>query len=118
MALGVFIAAANANAAAGPDAAAAGPIPSTSWCVTQRDGSRACYDSLLACIMAGIAHAGSCAQQPGLDAPSANEVRQRAPTTPHRTPVPTHNHSLSAAQQEQLFRDFLKWTDRSTSNSH
>jgi len=118
IALGASIAAANPNAAPGADAAATGPIPSTSWCITQRDGNRSCYESLFTCIIAGIAHEGSCTQQPDLDAPDANEVRQRPPPAPRRTPVPTHNHSLSAAQQEQLFRDFVKWTGRSTGNSH
>jgi len=118
IALGASIAAANPNAAAGPDAAATGPIPSNAWCVTQRDGSRTCYESLFTCIIAGIAREGSCTQQPALDAQGANEVRQRPPPTPHRTPVSAHNHSLSAAQQEQLFRDFVKWTGRSTGNSH
>ena len=78
IALGACIAAANADAAAGPDAAATGPVSSTAWCITQRDGSRTCYESLFTCIIAGIAH----------------------------------------AQQEKLFRDFVKWTDRSTGNSH
>jgi hypothetical protein len=58
IALGACIAAANADAAAGPDAAATGPVSSTAWCITQRDGSRTCYESLFTCIIAGIAHAG------------------------------------------------------------
>jgi hypothetical protein len=117
MALGAAIAGANANAAAGPDAAATGPVSSAPWCITQPDGSSTCYETLLMCIIAGIAHAGSCTQRPGLDAPSANEAQQRPPATPRRARVPMHNHSLTAAQREKLFSDFVKWSDRSTGNS-
>jgi len=118
IALGAYFAAANANAAAGPGAAATAPTTPAPWCVTLRDGSRACYASLFSCILAGIANAGPCAQQPVVEAPAANEVRQHSPAPPHRAPAPTRKHSLTAAQQEQLFRDFVKWTDRSSGNPH
>lgn len=118
LALGASIAGANANAAAAPDAAATAPAPSASWCIAQQDGSSTCYENLFTCIIAGIAHAGSCTQRPGVDTPSANEVPQRPTAMPRRARVPMHNHSLNAAQREKLFRDFVKWTDQSTGNSH
>jgi hypothetical protein len=117
IALGAAIAV-NANAAAGLDAAAAAPPSSTPWCIIQSDGSSRCYENLLTCIIAGIGHAGSCTQRQGPDAPSANAAQQRPPATPHRARVPKRNHSLTAAERETLFRDFVKWEDRSTGNAN
>jgi hypothetical protein len=114
IALGAAIAGVNANAAAGPDAAAAAPPSSTPWCIIQSDGSSKCYENLLTCIIAGIAQAGSCTQRQGLDAPSANAAQQRPPAAPHHARVPKRNRSLTAAERETLFRDFVKWEDRST----
>lgn len=118
IALGAAIAGVDANAAAGLDAAAAAPPSSTPWCIIQRDGSSTCYENLLMCIIAGITQAGSCTQQPDLDASSANAAQQRPPATPRRALVPKGNHSLTAAQRERLFRDFVKWEDRSTDNAN
>lgn len=118
IALGLAIAGVNANAAAGLDATAAAPASSTPWCIIQRDGSSKCYENLFTCIIAGIAQAGSCTQQQALDAPSANAAQQRPPATPRRARVPKPSHSLTAAERENLFRDFVKWEDRSTSNAN
>jgi hypothetical protein len=118
IALGAAIAGVNANAAAGPDTAAAAPASSTPWCIIQSDGSGKCYENLLTCIIAGITQAGSCAQRQALNAPSANAAQQHPPATPHRARVPKHNQPLTAAERETLFRDFVKWEDRPTGNTN
>jgi hypothetical protein len=118
IAFGAAIAGVNANAAPGLDAATAAPPSSTSWCIIQPDGSSRCYENLLTCIMAGIAQAGSCTQQSNVNAPGANTAQQRPPATPRRVHVPKRNHSLTAAQREKLFRDFVRWEDRSTGDAN
>jgi hypothetical protein len=115
--IGLSIALGSSLAAANADPAATVPASTTAWCVTRLDGSRACFHSLLTCILAGIANVGPCTRT-DLEPPAATDVRQRPPAPPRRAPAPAHNHSLTAAQQEKLFRDFVKWSDRSEGNSH
>jgi hypothetical protein len=118
IALGAAIAGANANAAAGLNASAAAPPSPTPWCIIQ-NGSSKCYENLFTCIIAGIAQAGSCTQRQALNAPSANAAaQQHPPPAPRRARVPKHNQSLTAAERETLFRDFVKWEDRPPGNAN
>jgi hypothetical protein len=95
------------------DAGAVAPAPSAQWCVVQRDGSSdqpACYENLLTCVMAALAHASSCAQRPSPDA-----MTQRAPKV---APVPRHrahassHHKFSLTERDELYREFQKWKER------
>jgi hypothetical protein len=120
LAVGLAAAATHSDAARALDAGAVAPAPSTQWCVVQRDGNSdqpACYENLVTCVMAALAHAGWCTQQPPVLA-NVDAKNRRAPAV---APVPrrrTHaspgHHKLTAAERDKLYHEFEKWKERST----
>jgi len=106
-------------AAAGINADAARALePTVRWCVIQHESrdQPACYENLMTCVMAALAHASSCAQRPVASGEDA--ANQRASTVvrlPRRQAhaSPRH-HKLTAEERDQLFREFQQWKERST----
>jgi hypothetical protein len=88
-------------------------------CLSQPDGSSdhpACYESMLACVLAAFAHASSCTQRPN-PIPSTGETLTRRTSAPLR---PARRRAHSSSQQHQLSRAernelwFQEWQERST----
>jgi hypothetical protein len=112
LALGAAAAGMNADAVRALDAG-------VHWCVVQRDGSSdqpACYENLITCVMAAFANASTCTQRSA--APSEDAVNRRAPAI---VPLPrsrahasSRHHKLTAAERDELFREFQQWKERST----
>ena len=103
-------------APAGINAAAAKALePTASWCVIQRDSrdQPACYENLISCVMAALAHASSCTQQPSPGPPSQDAANQRAPRVVqlpgHRADASPRHHKLTADERDELFRKFQQW---------
>jgi hypothetical protein len=97
------------------------PAPSLQWCLLQRDGSSdhpACYENMLACVLAAFAHATSCTQRPNPIAPATEALTPRAaaPVRPARRQARNspHQHKFTAAERNELYRKFQEWQERST----
>ncbi len=107
------------NDASALDASAVAQAPATQWCLVQRDGKSdqpACYENLITCVMAALAHADSCSQRPGPISPSQDATTRRAPAVaagPRRRAHASSHHKFSAAERDELFREFQKWQARS-----
>jgi hypothetical protein len=90
-----------------------GPVAQApQWCLFQRGSNQpTCYENLITCIMAALAHTGSCSQRPSVP-PSKAATTQRAPAiapvSRHRTHA-SSPHKFSAAERDELFREFQKW---------
>jgi hypothetical protein len=120
MALGLAVAGTHSDAARTLDAGVA-PAPPTQWCVVQRDGNSdqpACYENLITCVMAALAHAGWCTQRAGPVPPSEEATTRRTPavaSVPRRRmhASPGH-HKFTATERDELYREFQKWKERST----
>jgi len=102
-------------AAAGSNADAARALePAVSWCVIRHDSrdQPACYENLISCLMAALAHASSCTQQrtsPGpLSQGAANQRALRVVRLPGHRAV-KRQHKLTAEEREELFRKFQQW---------
>jgi len=107
--------------AAGMNAETAGALePAASWCVIQHNSrdQPACYENLISCVMAALAHASSCTQRPSPVTPSRHAANQRAPRLSqllgHRADASLRHHKLTAEERDELFREFQQWKDRST----
>jgi hypothetical protein len=97
------------------------PAPSLQWCLLQSDGSGdhpACYENMLACVLAALARATSCTQRPNPIAPAAEALTPRtpAPVRPARRQARNspHQHKFTAAERNELYRKFQEWQERST----
>jgi hypothetical protein len=97
------------------------PAPSLQWCLLQRDGSSdhpACYENMLACVLAAFAHATSCTQRPNLIAAATEPLTPRAaaPVRPARRQARNSplQHKFTAAERNELYRKFQEWQERST----
>jgi hypothetical protein len=97
------------------------PAPSLQWCLLQSDGSGdhpACYENMLACVLAAFAHATSCIQRPNPIAPAAEALTPRAPAPvrPARRQARNspHQHKFTAAERNELYRKFQEWQERPT----
>jgi hypothetical protein len=90
-----------------------GPVAQApQWYLFQRGSNQpTCYENLITCIMAALAHTGSCSQRPSVP-PSKAATTQRAPAiapvSRHRTHA-SSPHKFSAAERDELFREFQKW---------
>ena len=97
----------NADAARAP--------PAVSWCVIQHDSrdQPACYENLISCLMAALAHASSCTQRPSPGRPSQDAANQRAlrvvQLPGHRVDVSPRHHKLTVDERDELFRKFQQW---------
>ena len=104
------------NDASALDAGAVAPAPSTQWCLVQRNGASdqpACYENLISCVMTALAHAGSCTQRTPVP-PSEAATTRRVPTVaPRRRTHASSDHKFTAAQRDELFRQFQNWQARS-----
>ena len=86
-----------------------------SWCVVQHDSrdQPACYENLISCLMAALAHASSCTQQPSPGPPSQGAANQRAlrvvQLPGHRADASPRHHKLTAEERDELFRKFQQW---------
>jgi hypothetical protein len=101
------------------DAGEVAPAPSLQWCLLQSDGSGdhpACYENMLACVLAAFARATSCTQRPDPIAPEALTARALAPVRPARRQARNspHQHKFTAAERNELYRKFQEWQERST----
>ena len=121
LALGAAAAGMGSDAARALDARAVAPAPSAHWCVFRRDGSSdqpACYENLMTCVMAALAHASWCTQLSSPVTPSENAVNRRAPAVAplsrRRAHASSRHHKLTAAERDELFREFQQWKERST----
>jgi hypothetical protein len=78
LALGLAVAV-TPNDASALDVGSVAQAPSTQWCLVQRGSDQpACYENLITCVMAALAHTGSCSQRPSVP-PSKAATTQRAP---------------------------------------
>jgi hypothetical protein len=120
LALGLAAACTHSDAARALDPRAVAPAPATQWCLGQRDGNSdrpACYEHLITCVMAALTHAGWCTQRPQTPA-SLDAMNRRAAVVPvsrHRTHASVGQHKFSAAERDELYREFQKWRGGSTS---
>ena len=113
----VLLIADHGAAAAGSNADAARALePAASWCVIRHDSrdQPACYENLISCLMAALAHDSSCTQQrtsPGpLSQGAANQRALRVVRLPgHRADASPRQHKLTAEEREELFRKFQQW---------
>ena len=100
----VLLIADHGAAAAGSNADAARPLePAASWCVIRHDSrdQPACYENLISCLMAALAHASSCTQQrtsPGpLSQGAANQRALRVVRLPgHRADASPRQHKFNS----------------------
>ena len=102
--------------AAGMNAETAGALePAASWCVIQHDSrvQPACYEDLISCLMAALAHASSCIRRPSLGPPNEHAANQRALRVVrlpgHRADASPRQHKLTAEERDELFRKFQQW---------
>ena len=97
------------------NADAARAQPAASWCVIQHDSrdQPACYENLISCVMAALAHASSCTQRPSPGRPSQDAANQRAlrvvQLPGHRADASPRHHKLTADERDELFRKFQQW---------
>ena len=97
------------------NADAARAQPAASWCVIQHDSrdQPACYENLISCVMAALAHASSCTQRPSPGRPSQDATNQRAfrvvQLPGHRADASPRHHKLTADERDELFRKFQQW---------
>lgn len=112
LALGLAVAGAP-NDASALDVGPVAQAPSTQWCLVQRGSDQpACYENLITCVMAALAHAGSCSQRPSVP-PSQAATTQRAPAIAPRHRTHTSSpHKFGAAERDELFHEFQKWQAR------
>jgi hypothetical protein len=89
--------------------------PAASWCVIPHDirDQPACYENLISCAMAALAHASSCTRRPSQGRPSqvaANQHALRVVQLPgHRADASPRHHKLTADEHDELFRKFQQW---------
>jgi hypothetical protein len=88
--------------------------PAASWCVIQHDSrdQPACYENLISCTMAALAHASSCTQRLSPGRPSqntANHALRVVQLPDHRADASPRHHKLTADQRDELFRKFQQW---------
>jgi hypothetical protein len=97
------------------NADAARAQPAVSWCVIQHDSrdQPACYENLISCVMAALAHASSCTQRPSPGRPSQDAANQRAlrvvQLPGHRADASPRHHKLTVDERDELFRKFQQW---------
>jgi hypothetical protein len=122
LAPGVPIVSVDAKAATASDGAVR-PASTARYCVIKHDSSSdqpKCYDNPIACVMAAIADAGSCTRQSrtkmtvGSGASSAVPLPRPRP----RPRIVLRDDKLTPAQRDELFRDFVRWKDGSTSKTN
>jgi hypothetical protein len=110
----------------GPNAAMAGdgvttPANAAQWCIIKHDSSSnqpKCYDNPIACVMAAIADASSCTQQSPTEMAVGSGASSAVPLPLPRPRVLSRDRTLTAAQRDQLFRDFVRWKDGSVSKTN
>jgi len=113
----VLLIADHGAAAAGSNADAARALePAASWCVIRHDShdQPACYENLISCLMAALAHASSCTQQRTSPFRLAKARRTNAHSESsgcRGTARMLHRAStnLTAEEREELFRKFQQW---------
>lgn len=94
------------------------PAPAPQWCLDRRDGNSdqpACYESLITCVAAALAHASWCTHRVP---ESVVAMNRRAPSVAsvsrHRTHASLGQHKFTAAERDDLYQAFEKWKGRST----
>jgi hypothetical protein len=109
----------DAKAATASDGAA--PPASTGYCVIKHDSSSdqpKCYDNPIACVMAAIADAGSCTRQSRTKMTVGSGASSAVPLPRPRPRIVLGDDKLTPAQRDELFRDFVRWKDGSTSKTN
>ena len=82
-------------------------------CLGRRDGNNdqpVCYENLITCVMAALTHASWCTWRPQLTA-SVDAMNRRAAVAPvsrRRTHAALGQHKFSAAERDELYREFQK----------
>jgi hypothetical protein len=90
------------------------------WCLSQRDGCPdhpACYQNMFACLLAAIAHTDSCAHRQNQTPPSDKTLKRVSASMGHhrrRARSSPQQHQFSAAERNELYRQFQDWRGRST----
>jgi L-lactate utilization protein LutB len=119
-ALGATVIVSGANAATAGDGGTA-PANAAQWCVIKHDGGSnqlKCYDNPITCVMAAIADASSCTQQSPTEMAVGSGASSAIPLPLPRPRVLSRDRTLTAAQRDQLFRDFVRWKDGSASKTN
>jgi hypothetical protein len=105
------------DAASAIERTVAPAAPSTQWCLHQRDGNSdqpACYESLITCVVAALAHASWCTRRVPENVVAMN---RRAPSVAsvsrHRTHASPDQHKFTAAERDDLYQAFEKWKEQS-----
>ena len=96
------------------------PAAPSQWCLSQRDGGpdhSACYQNMFACLLAAIAHADSCAHRQNQTPPTDKTLKRVSASMGHhrrRARSSPQQHQFSAAERNELYRQFQDWQGRST----
>jgi hypothetical protein len=77
-----------------------------------------CYDNPIACVMAAIADAGSCTRQSRTEMMVGTGASSAVPLPRPRPRIVLRGDKLTPAQRDELFRDFVRWKDGSTSKAN
>jgi len=92
----------------------------SAWCVETADSGvppNCTYRDFLACAVAAIRAGGSCKAGSSIAADTIDGSRRPAPASSRRSTQSTINHrmhesSLSIAEREKLFHEFVEWNRR------
>jgi glucose/arabinose dehydrogenase len=101
------------NAASAIEPTVVAPAPSTQWCLHQRDGNSdqpACYESLITCVVAALAHASWCTHRVPENVVAMNRRAPSVASVPrHRMHASLGQHKFTAAERDDLYQAFEKW---------
>lgn len=93
------------------------PAPSAQWCLDQRNGNSdqsACYENLITCVVAALAHASWCTHRVPENVVAMNRhAPSVASVARHRTHASLDQHKFTAAERDDLYQAFEKWKERS-----
>jgi hypothetical protein len=104
------------DAASALEAIVVTPTPSAQWCLDQRDGNSdqpACYENLITCAMAALAHASWCTHRVPESVVAMNRRAPAVASVRHRTHASPGQHKFTAAERDALYQAFEKWKERS-----
>jgi hypothetical protein len=93
--------------------------PTSQWCLSQRDRGpdhSACYENMLACLLAAFAHGSSCTRRENQARSTDETLTRQASAARHRrrTHSSPQQHQFTAAERNELYRQFKEWRGRST----
>jgi hypothetical protein len=96
------------------------PTVPSQWCLSRRDkgpDDPACYQNMVACLLAAFAHGRSCTRRENLTPRTEETLTQRASGTRHhrrRVHSSPQQHPFTTAERDQLYRQFKEWQGRLT----